>query len=68
MNSTPADQPAFRGWYRPRQGRWEPKAQGASYDDTWGALIEAIRGLPSGDVIVMSAGKHPNQPATRRSR
>jgi hypothetical protein len=58
----------FRGWYRPRQGRWEVKVTGPTHDDAWGALIEAIRGLPSGDVIVLSAETHPDATATRRPR
>ncbi len=58
----------FRGWYRPRHGRWEVKATGPTHDDAWEALIEAIRGLPSGDVIVMAADKNPGRVASWRPR
>jgi hypothetical protein len=56
---------AWVGWYRRRGRRYVRVAEGDSYDDCWGALLDALdaAGRKGGDSVVLPAGQDANRTA-----
>jgi hypothetical protein len=61
MTMATPNAPAFVGWHKAvRQGTWYRVSEGASWDEAMVALLAAD--LPSGSMVVLAAGRHPDDP------
>ena len=67
MTTAPASEPAFIAWYREDRSRqWERLAEGATHDDAFNAMLDALADRRGGESLVLSADRHPNETAGRR--
>jgi hypothetical protein len=64
--TTPQPPSAFVGWHQPRGGAWRAACEGATHGEALDRLL--VLDLPSGSMIVLEVGRHPDQTSsTRRS-
>jgi hypothetical protein len=64
MSTTPTPA-AFVGWHQSRGGAWRAACEGATHGEALDRLLALD--LPSGSMIVLEAGRRPDQtPGTRR--
>lgn len=66
--STAPDHP-WHGWYSTsRRHPWQRLAEGDTWDSCESLLQDRAAGLPSGETLVLPAGRHPDATAARRVR